>query len=304
MIARAYEESTSIRDAIATLGEHDDVSIVAGGTDLIVAMKSGRLTLRRTILAIHRIDDLRTLERLSGGGLRCGALVTHHVLDTSSLVRREWTALAEAAAVVGSPATRCAGTIGGNVANASPAMDLGSPLLVFDAVVELASQRGVRRENLAKFLRGPGMTTLASDELLVQITLPPVRKGATGSAYVRIGYREAMEIAVVGVAALVTLDGPHIVDARLALTAVAPVCIRVIDAESALAHARPESDVIRKAAQLAAEHARPIDDVRASAKYRRAMVRVAARRALEAAITRARSSAALSGDGPSRSRAE
>jgi CO/xanthine dehydrogenase FAD-binding subunit len=280
-----YAEPASVDEALEALeaGAH----VVAGGTDLVVAARSGKSALPESLVAIHRIGELAGLEETADGGLRLGALVTHATLESHPLVRERYTALSDAAALVGSPATRHAGTLGGNLVNGSPAMETGSPLLVYEAEVELASSEGRRTLPLAEFLRGPGQTAIAAGELLTGVVVPPPPPGAA-SAYLRLEYRQAMEIAVVGAAALVSLDAEHrIVDARLALTAVAPVCLRVPAAEDVLRGAAPDAERLVEAARLAAEAARPIDDVRATARYRRAMVAVIARRTLERALVRA-----------------
>jgi CO/xanthine dehydrogenase FAD-binding subunit len=200
-----YLQAASVDEAVEILHQRDDISVVAGGTDLVVGARDGRRALRSNLLGIHQLQELKEMEEIPDGGLRCGALVSHDRLATSPTVRRDWAALADSAALVGSPATRCTGTLGGNVANASPAMDSASPLLVFDTVVELGSHRDIRKVPLRKFLCGPGRTDLAVDELVLRLLLQPAGSGASGSAYVRLGYRKAMEIAVAGAAALVVL---------------------------------------------------------------------------------------------------
>ena len=138
-------------------------------------------------------------------------------------------------------------------------------------------------------LTGPGTTTLASGELLAAVLVPPLPSGDVGSAYFRLEYRRAMEIAVVGATALVTLDADNVLsEVRLALTAVAPTCIRVHAAEGMLRGHAPTAALFAEAGRVAADAARPIDDVRAPAAYRRAMVPVLVGRALELAVRRAR----------------
>jgi CO/xanthine dehydrogenase FAD-binding subunit len=280
-----YAEPGTVEEALALVAP--EARVVAGGTDLVVAARSGKNALPASLVAIHRIRELAELEETAAGGLRLGALVTHATLESHPLVRERYTALSDAAALVGSPATRHAGTLGGNLVNGSPAMETGSPLLVHEAEVELTSGEGRRTLALGDFLRGPGQTALAPHELLTAVVVPPPPRGVA-SAYVRLEYRQAMEIAVVGAAALVALDGERrLAEAKLALTAVAPVCVRVPAAEDALRGAAPTDERLAEAARLAADAARPIDDVRASARYRRAMVSVIARRALELALARA-----------------
>jgi CO/xanthine dehydrogenase FAD-binding subunit len=256
---------------------------VAGGTDLVVAARSGRHPLPDALVSLHRLDGLRGISVTENGALALGALVTHGEIERSEQVRGSWTALVDAAALVGSPATRHVGTVGGNLANASPAMELGAPLLVHDARVEVND--GGRALPVAELLAGPGKTTLRPGELITRVVVPNPRP----SAYMRLEYRRAMEIAVVGAAALLVLDDRgRVTTARVALTAVAPTCIRAPSAEAALEHRELSEDVLAEAAGLAAEAASPISDVRASERYRRAQIPVVVRRTLERALARAR----------------
>jgi CO/xanthine dehydrogenase FAD-binding subunit len=288
--ALEYFEAADIKQARELLGRHPTAAILAGGTDLVVASRSGKRALPGSILDIHKVPQLRGIEAQGRGALRIGALTTHADLEASAEVRRDWSALSDASALVGSPATRHLGTIGGNVCNASPAMEAGSPLLVFDARVELMSRRGKRQLSFAEFVVGPGRTSAHDGEILTAVVLPPVnRRVPVGSAYLRLEYRQAMEIAVVGAAALVAVDGRGKCRfARIALTAVAPTCLRAEHAEKALQGRQVTDDAIAEAAHAAADAARPIDDVRASADYRREMVRVITSRAIERAVARAR----------------
>jgi CO/xanthine dehydrogenase FAD-binding subunit len=274
----AFAAPGTLAEAVAQ-ARHGAVP-VAGGTDLVVGARSGRRALPEALVSLHRVDELRGLRTDDDGFLVLGALATHGELEGSELVRGGWAALADGAALVGSPATRHVGTVGGNLANASPAMELGSPLLVHEARVETSSGRSVA---VADLLLGPGRTALGPGELIVRVVVP----GPAASAYVRLEYRAAMEIAVVGAAALLALgaDG-RIETARVALTAVAPTCIRAIAVEDALRGATP--DDFGAAAELATGPTAPISDVRASERYRRAQIPVAVRRALERAYDRVR----------------
>ena len=287
MAGRTYAEPRTVDEAVALLTElGPDAGIVAGGTDLVVGARSGKAPLPRALVAIHRLAELEGIA--NGSLLRLGALVTHGDLETSDLVRSRWSALSDASALVGSPATRHVGTIGGNLCNASPAAEAVSPLLVYGAAVSLRTAGGSRTLAVEDFILGPAKTALAPGEMVTGVAVPSPPP-ASGSAYVRLEYRQTMEIAVVGAAALVTLDGSgHVADAKVALTAVAPTCVRASATEEALRGAEPSANVLAQAAALAAEVARPIDDVRAPAAYRSAMVPVIVRRALERAVERAR----------------
>lgn len=279
-----YLTATTVEEAVASLAS--GARAVAGGTDLVVGGRQGKQPLPNALVGIHRIPGLAEIEETEAG-LDIGTLVSHATIVSHPAIRDRYAGLADASALVGSHATRAHGTIGGNVMNASPAMDTGAPLLCHGATATLVSLSGQRVVDLAELWTGPGTTTANPDELLVTIHLP-VPAPATGSAYVRLQYRRQMEIAVVGAAAAVTLDDGAIVDAAVAIAALAPIIHRVASAEEALTGTADETAAVEAAAQAAADAARPIDDVRASAEYRRAMAAVVTRRAIQAAIARAK----------------
>ncbi len=279
----SFTSAATLDEAIAAIAS--GARPVAGGTDLVVGARQGKAPLPDAIVAIDRIDSLRHLDD-AGGGLRLGALVTHEDIVASEAVRSTFTALADASAIVGSHATRANGTIGGNVMNASPAMDTGGPLLCLSASVTLRSAAGERSISLDELWTGPGATSAVPGELLVSIDVPAPADGS-GSAYVRLEYRRQMEIAVVGATAMITLAGGAVSDARVAITALAPTIRRVTEAEQALVGGDGSDADVATAARATAAGAAPISDVRASADYRSAMAEVVARRAIAAAIMRA-----------------
>ena len=283
-MTRAFTSATTVDEALAAIGA--GASPVAGGTDLVVGARQGKASLPDAIVAIDRIEELRSLDD-AGGGLHLGALATHEAIVASEAVRSRFTALADASAIVGSHATRANGTIGGNVMNASPAMDTGGPLLCLDATVTLRSPAGERTVPISELWTGPGATVVAPDELLIAVDLPAPASGS-GSAYVRLEYRRQMEIAVVGATAAVVVEGGSITDARIAITALSPTIRRVAEAEGALVGTDGGADAIATAARATAAGSAPISDVRASAEYRTAMAEVVARRAISAALTRER----------------
>jgi CO/xanthine dehydrogenase FAD-binding subunit len=278
-----YTLAASVDEAIAAVAA--GARPVAGGTDLVVGSRQGKAPLPEALVGIHRIPGLSDIIETESG-LSVGALVTHRALVASPVVRSLFTGLADASAIVGSHATRANGTIGGNVMNASPAMDTGAPLLCHAAVAVLAGPSGERRVGLGELWTGPGSTSAAMDELLVRLEIPRPTSG-TGSAYVRLQYRRQMEIAIVGAGVVVTVDGGTVTDARVAITALAPVIQRVPAAEDALVGSNGGPEAVASAARAAAESSRPISDVRGSADYRKAMAAVIARRAITTAIARA-----------------
>ena len=283
-MTRAFTSAVTLEEALAEVGS--GARPVAGGTDLVVGARQGKAALPEAIVAIDRIEGLRGIVEFDDG-FRLGALATHEEIVASEVIRERFTSLADASAIVGSHATRAHGTIGGNVMNASPAMDTGGPLLCFDASVILRSEVGGRTVPLDELWTGPGSTAALPNELLIGIDLP-APKAMTGSAYVRLEYRRQMEIAIVGATAVVTLDAGSVTDARVAVTALAPTIRRVPDAETALIGSDGANGSIAAAARAAAAGSSPISDVRGSADYRSAMAEVISRRAIIAALARAR----------------
>ena len=275
--------ATTVDDALAALAA--GARPIAGGTDLVVGARHGKAPLPASLVAVDRIESLRTVARTADGGLVIGAGVSHHAIEIDPIIADEWSALADASALVGSPATRHVGTLGGNVMNGSPAMDTGAPLVVFGAEAELLSVRGSRRVDMGSLWIAPGRTSAAADELCVAVHLP-TRSPRSGSAYVRLEYRRAMEIAVVGAAASVTLTADGAVESvRVALTAVAATILEVTGLDSLAGGSVAEVTAAAEAA--AAAQATPISDLRASDRYRRHCIGVMARRAVEAAARRA-----------------
>lgn len=284
----AFHTATTVDEALALVGDGSDARVVAGGSDLVVQARHGR-ALPGAVVAIHRIDELHGIA--AGDELVLGALASHAEITGHDAVRSTWTALADASALVGSHATRNVGTIGGNVMNASPAMETGGPLVVLGARATLRSAAGERDVAVEELWTGPGRTAAQPGELLTRVTVPapPAR---AGSAYVRLEYRRAMEIAIVGASACVALaDDGSVAAAKVALTALAPTIIRSPAAEAALVGSAGDEAALAAAQAGAAADARPISDLRASEEYRRAMAGVIARRAADVALRRARGEA-------------
>ena len=205
-------------------------------------------------------------------------------------IRQDYTALAMGAGLIGSVQIQNMATVGGNICNASPSADTAPGLLASGAQVVLASAMGERSLPLEAFFLGPGKTALQPGELLVRLELP-IPPAHCGSFYLRHTPRARMDLAFVGVAAAVQLsETGEICSARIALGAVAPTPLRAYRAEQRLAGCQPDAALINEAALLAAAEARPIDDLRASADFRRHLVQVLTRRALEGAIANARTS--------------
>jgi carbon-monoxide dehydrogenase medium subunit len=284
-VAFEVHQPDNVEQAIRLAGElGPDARYLAGGTDLIIQINRKRRAPRH-LIALGGIDGLSSIEPC-GEDIRLGAMTTHKTLEQSALFEGGLVALAEAACVVGGHQIRNVATVGGNVVNASPAADLLPPLLVLDASATLAGSGRTRHVAIAEFVRGPGVTERADDELLVSLrfALPP--RGST-SSFVKAGRRRAMEISIVCVAALLALDdNGRCATVRIALGAVGPTAMRASEAEHALLGCEPTEAALREAGRAAAARCAPISDVRASAGYRRMLVQALVPRALSRCLQR------------------
>jgi len=262
--------------------------ILAGGTDLLVLLKDGKLK-AEAVMSLGRVSELNFIRSEDGGGATLGALVSHRGVALAPVMQERFPDLAEACSQVGAIQIQNLGTVGGNICNASPAADTAPPLMLMDAVLTLASTRGERRVPINDFFRGPRHTVLEPDEILKEIFLPQV-SGRRGATYLKLGRREAMEIAIVGIGVAVHLNGSDQVvsECRIAMGSVAPTPVRARAAEGVINNKEITNELIDEVAEVAAEAARPISDVRATAEYRLDMIRVLCRRAMRAALLRAR----------------
>jgi aerobic carbon-monoxide dehydrogenase medium subunit len=260
--------------------------LFAGGTDLLVEMREG---MRRPayLVNLKKIPGLAELTFDEHDGLRCGALVTVRTLETSPIVARHYRGLMCAARELGSIQVRNRATLAGNVCRASPSADTLPPLVADGARVVVHGPQGPRTIEIGEFFTGPGRTLLRPDEVLVRFEIPAPAP-STGKSYLKHGRRKAMELATVGVAVSLTLAAGRVEAARVVLGAVAPTPIRAPGAEALLIGESPSTDLIDAAAEAAEAAARPISDVRASADYRRQMVGVLTKRAIQDALEQIR----------------
>jgi CO/xanthine dehydrogenase FAD-binding subunit len=283
-----YHAPRTLDEAVAVLHElRDGARAIAGGTDIVVQMKEGRTKFPypQMIVSLDRISELKGIGFSENEGLHIGAGTSLADVAAHPVVRERYQSLAEGAGVVGSLQTMNMGTIGGNVCNAAPSADTAPALLAFEAECIIVGPSGRRTVPMGQFFRGPGQTTLESGELLAELRLTTPAKG-TASAYQRHTPRKQMDIAVVGVGVALTVAAGKISNARVALGAVAPTPIRAPQAEAALVGQALGGDVFSKAAEAAAAECSPIGDVRASADFRRHLVKVMTARMLARAAER------------------
>ena len=221
--------------------------IIAGGTDLVIALNRG-LSAPDALLYLGKVESIQGITE-TPDGLEIGAMATMAALAGSDLLAGPYAALRHAAAEVGSPQIRSAATIGGNIANASPGSDLAPVLVLLDAEAVIAGASGIRRAPVAKILTGPGTTSLAYHEAILCFVLPKPK--ATQSAFVKLGYRKALAIARIGLAMLLDFspDGA-IAFVKIVAGAIAPVPVRVQTAEQHLMGKKPDEGSVREVGKL------------------------------------------------------
>ncbi|MDD5647268.1 MAG: FAD binding domain-containing protein, partial [Candidatus Bipolaricaulis sp.] len=262
----AYLRPSSLNEALALLAEHPDAKILAGGTNLIVDMKLGKIAPAK-VIDITFVPEMRGIEERSDG-VWIGALTTIREIAVSRFLWTSYTALAEAAAAFGSTQVAMRGTLGGNVCNGSPASDTVPALLAFGAEAYLMGSDGERMVALGDLLAGPGQVKLRKGEILAAVRLPKVALG-TGSAFLKIS-RVHADLAKVSAAVRLSRDeAGRATSVRIELGSVGPTVVRARKAEAVLGK-QPMTDEVRLAAgQAAANEIQPIDDVRSTADYRR-----------------------------------
>jgi carbon-monoxide dehydrogenase medium subunit len=280
-----YFEPTKLSKVFEILAEEGErASLLAGGTDLLVRMKKGEIT-PPALVNLKRIRGLEQIATEPGENLRIGALAPIAAVENSPLVNSSHPILAQAAGLLGTPSIRNLATLGGNVGRASPASDTVPPLIVLGARVAIEGPQGKRELDLEDLFSGPGTTTLVPGEVITSFFLPKMASCSVAT-YEKLGRRAGVDIALVGVAVLLTLDvrGYEVKDARIALAAVAPVPLRAKRAEEVLLSGSLTEERMKEAARVAAEDSSPITDMRASASYRKEMVKALTVRALGKAM--------------------
>ena len=281
-----FFEPTTIEEASLLLVKYEGKSqLLAGGTDLIIAMKDRALT-PEYVISLEKIPALEGIQYDATTGLRIGALTKMRTIEKDSHIRAHYTALAEGAGEVGSIQIRHLATLGGNICHASPAADTVAALLVFDATVRIGSADGERTVPIDQFFTGPGKTVMKTGEIVTAFECPPTM-ARTGSHYMKHKIREVMDLAFVGVAASVTLNGSAIADTKIGLASVAPTPIRATDAEALIRGHTLTDELLAQAGTAASNQSRPISDLRSSAEHRREIVGVLTRRTIRTSVSRA-----------------
>jgi carbon-monoxide dehydrogenase medium subunit len=280
-------EVESLNQAAECLHKYGaEAKVLAGGTDLFVDLKTARIRAGR-LISLQRLTFLRGIEE-AADGLAIGALTTISQVNRSSLVRQRFRPLIDATSKMAAPQVRNAATVGGNIASAVPCADLPPIMTAMNASVCVWSDGRERSEPLESFIINVRETKLKVGEILTSVRVPRQPDGF-GAAYARFALRDGNAIAVASVAASLLVDEHDVIRAaRVVLGAVAPMPVLVTSAETALVGCAPSDELWALAAHEAENAARPICDVRGSADFRRRIVAVMTRRALAAALVRAR----------------
>jgi carbon-monoxide dehydrogenase medium subunit len=304
-----YLKSKTLDEAIVLLNRHGKkAALIAGGTDAIVMIKQKRIA-PDVLISLRGIPGLDQIQY--NGSLNIGAMVTHRALEKSELIRKEFSALADAVDVLGSIQIRNVATIGGNICTAAPSADTAAPLLALGAQVKLKSAKSERTIPIDQFFTGPGETVLQQDEILTEISIPKPLPN-TGSAYWKHQRRQALDLPILGVAVLISLDKATVTctdilcttspistvlhsleeeelkckEIRIALGVAAPTPMRAIKAETLLREQKISDELLDQVAETASKEAQPRDTLRGEAWYRREMIKVLVKRMVMKSIER------------------
>ncbi len=280
MKAFKYLSPTTVEQAIAYYGEHSETSkFIGGGTDVIVKVKEGWME-PDFLISLKKIQEMSELHKNDATQeLSIGAMVTHATLEKSLMIKNNYPIIYDAVSNVGSLQVRNVGTIGGNLINAVPSADGAIPLIALDGVALLHGPDGERSCDVKDLFIAPYKTILKPGEILKKITIPP-QEPNTGSAYIKFGRRAAMELPLIGIGVLLTLedDLETCKKARICLGVAAPVPMRALEAEKLLVGKKINEEILARAGQIAVDESKVRDSVRGKAWHRKEMIRVHVRR--------------------------
>lgn len=274
----------SVREATSFLEQYgEEAKVIAGGQSLVPMMNLGLFS-PRYLVDLNRISELREI-RVDKNSVSVGGLATHSAVATSQKVKEKAPLLAEAARQIGDVQVRSRGTIGGSISHADPTADYPAAVLATGASMQVVGPKGERLIGAEKFFVDPFQTSMERNEILTRVLVPETPP-SSGAAYQRLCYVHGA-FPVVGIGAVVTMQGKVVNRVGIGLTGIGPTALKARKAEDYLLGKMPSADNLDKASRIAAESTNPTSDIRASSEYRKDMVRVFARRALETAVARA-----------------
>lgn len=278
---KTIEEACSL-----ALKYKEQAKIIAGGTDLLIQMKHKEV-LPKYIINVRGILGHDYIIHDEKAGLRIGALATIRSIEVSQLIQQKFPILAQAASKLGTWQIRNRATMSGNLVTAATSADTIPALMVLEAKLKLVATGGERSIPIENFFTGPGQTVLRPEEILVEIEIPNLSP-RTGGVYIKHTVRKALDLAIIGVAALVTVDGDTLSDVKIALGTAAPTPMRAKRAEGVLKGKKISKELLQEAGQAAVDESSPRDSLRASADYRRKIIKVLVARAIEQAVGQVR----------------
>lgn len=277
-----YYAPESVAEVCRLLAEYGSrAKILAGGTDLLHKMKHGELN-PEVIISLNNLSTLREIRYEKGTGVVIGARATQNEIGNSLILQEKFRSVAEAAHHMANNQIRHLGTVGGNIVNAVPSADLPPILIALGAVIKLVGNGGERSMPLEEFFLGVHQTKIKADEVLTEVIIP--EQDTTGSTYIRFGLRRSGALAVAGAAVSVMMEEETCRDVKIVLAAAAPVPMRAREAEQLLLNRKISDDLLEEAGVQAARESRPRSSIRGSEEYRRDLVKVLTRRALQKAI--------------------
>ena len=278
-----YYQPAQVEEVLDLLDQYQArARIIAGGTDLILELEAGLRSGIEVLIDVSRIAGLDQIVLDEDNNIHLGPLVTHNHCVASKLIRECALPLAQACWQVGAPQIRNRGTIAGNLITASPANDTITPLMAMEAKVVVRSKEEERTISLEEFFKGVRKTLLKENEMLVDIVFPALQSEKQKGNFYKLGLRRAQAISVINVAAVLDFEEEKVLKARITLGSVAPTIVHATEAEEYLVGKELNVETISKASELTEKAAKPIDDLRGSAEYRKYMIGVSAGRALEA----------------------
>jgi len=288
-----YLMPKSIDEAVSLMESHGErARYIGGGTDILVKIKEKKKVLPDFLISLRHIPDMAYIRYEEGTGiLRIGSMTTHRMLEQSPIIRTGYPILTDAVDNIGSVQIRNVATIGGNIVNAVPSADGAIPLITLGAKIRMRGPKGEREMDLVDFFIGPGQTLLEHGEIALEFVIPKLSP-ITGMAYCKHTRRAAMELPILGVAVLLSLeyDGITCSDARIGLGVLAPTPMRALNAEEILTGRKIDDALLEKAGKAAAWECKARDSVRGEAWYRRAMVEVLVKRLGKLCLERAKES--------------
>ncbi|MGI6630874.1 MAG: FAD binding domain-containing protein [Bacillota bacterium] len=278
-----YLEPKTKAEALEMLAKYDNVKVLAGGTDLIVKLKTGADIKVDYMMNVKEIEELNYI-KLEDNLVKIGAVTPLSTIENNEIINKYLPILSEAIKAMAAIAVRNMGTIGGNLCNSSPAGDTIPPLTVYDAKLILAGKQGTKEVSVEEFITGPGKNVLAQDEMLVEVVVPAPKEN-TGAAFIK-KTRVKADISKINTAVLMERVEDKCVNCRIAMGSVAAKVVRILPAEEAVRGQKVDLNLCQKAAQIVSDEIKPIDDNRSTAEYRKEIARVIVEDAMKIAWQR------------------